>query len=69
MVRVLLRLVAGLVRSRASLVAENEMLRLQLAAAKARLRGKRVRFSRLSLAKTRSRQLNDKMQAAEAEPI
>src|SRR5256885_3967351 len=46
MVRVLLRLVAGLVRSRASLVAENEMLRLQLAAAKARLRGKRVRFSR-----------------------
>jgi hypothetical protein len=34
MVRVLLRLVAGLARSRASLVAENEILRLQLAAAK-----------------------------------
>ena len=45
MVRVLLRFVADLARSRASLVAENEMLRLQLAAAKARLRGKRVRFS------------------------
>ena len=46
MICVLLRLVAGLARSRASLVAENEILRLQLAAAKARLRGKRLRFSR-----------------------
>src|SRR5207253_2900226 len=45
MIFVLLRLLAGLVRSRLSLVAENEMLRQQLVAAKCRLRGKRVRFS------------------------
>jgi hypothetical protein len=35
-------LVVGLFRSRASLVAENELLRQQLAAAKCRLQGKRV---------------------------
>ena len=46
MIRVLLRLIAGLARSRASLAAENEILRVQLAAAKARLDGKRLRFSR-----------------------
>src|SRR5438132_7815843 len=45
MIFVLLRLLAGLVRSRLSLVAENEMLRQQLVAAKCRLQGKRVRFS------------------------
>jgi transposase InsO family protein len=45
MVLVLLRLVTGLWRSRASLVAENEILRLQLAAAKARLRGRRICFT------------------------
>ena len=35
----------GQFRSRASLVAENELLRLQLAAAKSRLQRKRVRFT------------------------
>jgi hypothetical protein len=45
MIFVLLRFLAGLVRSRASLVTENEMLRQQLIAAKCRLQGKRVRFS------------------------
>src|SRR6267143_3123554 len=45
MIFLLLRLLAGLVRSRLSLVAENEMLRQQLVAAKCRLQGKRVRFS------------------------
>lgn len=39
------RLVFGMLRSRAALVAENEVLRQQLVAAKCRLRGKRVRWS------------------------
>jgi putative transposase len=39
------RFVVGLLRSRASLVAENELLRQQLVVAKCRLRGKRVRWS------------------------
>jgi hypothetical protein len=47
MVGALLRFVTGLARSRVSLIAENQMLRLQLAAAKARLHGKRLRFTPL----------------------
>ena len=39
------RFVFGMLRSRTSLVAENEVLRQQLVAAKCRLRGKRVRWS------------------------
>src|SRR5438105_15457065 len=39
------RLVAGQFHLRASLVAENELLRQQLAAAKSRLQGKRVMFT------------------------
>lgn len=45
MIRPLLRFVGGFFRSRASLVAENELLRQQLAVAKRRLEGKRVRAS------------------------
>lgn len=45
MLRVLARFVAGVFRSRAALVAENELLRLQLGVAKRRLEGKRVRAS------------------------
>jgi transposase InsO family protein len=41
----LVGLVVGLFRSRASLAAENELLRQQLAAAKCRLQGKRVMFT------------------------
>jgi len=41
----LLRIVAGFLRSRAALCAENELLRQQLALAKSRLQGKRVRFA------------------------
>src|SRR5260370_18959829 len=40
-------LVVGQFRSRASLLAENELLRQQLAAAKSRLQRKRVRFTGL----------------------
>ena len=39
------RFVCGMLRSRAALVAENEILRQQLVAAKCRLHGKRVRWS------------------------
>jgi len=42
MLGALVRLVVGQIRSRASLVAENELLRQQLAAAKSGLQGKRV---------------------------
>jgi hypothetical protein len=45
MLDALVVLVVGLFRSRASLVAENELLRQQLAAAKCRLQGKRVMFT------------------------
>lgn len=45
MIRALLRFVGGFFRSRAALVAENELLRQQLAVAKRRLEGKRVRAS------------------------
>src|SRR6267142_2560579 len=41
----LVGLVVGQFRSRASLVAENELLRQQLAAAKSRLQHKRVKFT------------------------
>jgi putative transposase len=45
MLGALVRLVAGQLHLRASLVAENELLRQQLAAAKSRLQGKRVMFT------------------------
>lgn len=45
MIGVVLRFVAGFFRSRAALIAENELLRQQLAVAKSRLQGKRVRFA------------------------
>jgi len=45
MLGALVELVVGQFRSRASLVAENEILRQQLAAAKSRLQRKRVRFT------------------------
>jgi len=45
MLGALVGLVVGLCRSRASLVAENELLRQQLAAAKCRLQRKRVMFT------------------------
>ena len=45
MLGALWRFVVGLLRSRASLVVENELLRQQLVVAKCRLRGKRVRWS------------------------
>ncbi len=45
MLGVLAGVIAGFFRSRAALVAENELLRLQLAVAKRRLEGKRVRAS------------------------
>jgi hypothetical protein len=48
MLAALVGLVVGLFRSRASLVAENELLRQQLAAAKCRLQGKRVMFTWLA---------------------
>ena len=41
----LVRFVCGMLRTRAALVAENEVLRQQLVAATCRLRGKRVRWS------------------------
>src|SRR5713101_6971347 len=45
MLGALVGLVVGQFRSRASLLAENELLRQQLAAAKSRLQRKRVRFT------------------------
>lgn len=45
MLSALMRFLAGLVRSRVSLVAENELLRQQLVAAKCRLQGKHIHFS------------------------
>ncbi len=45
MLGALVGLVVGLCSSRASLVAENELLRQQLAAAKCRLQRKRVMFT------------------------
>src|SRR6267142_6187930 len=45
MLGALVGFVVGQFRSRASLVAENELLRQQLAAAKSRLQRKRVRFT------------------------
>src|SRR2546421_1390793 len=45
MLGALVGLVVGQFRSRASLVAENELLRQQLAAAKSRLQRKRVMFT------------------------
>src|SRR6266436_5486459 len=45
MLGALVRLVVGQFRSRTSLVAENELLRQQLAAAKSRLQRKRVMFT------------------------
>src|SRR6266478_8210300 len=45
MLGALVGLVVGQFRSRASLVAENELLRQQLAAAKSRLQRKRVKFT------------------------
>ena len=45
MLGALWRFVVGLLCSRASLVAENQLLRQQLVVAKCRLRGKRVRWS------------------------
>jgi putative transposase len=45
MLDALVRLMVGQFRSRASLLAENELLRQQLAAAKSRLQRKRVMFT------------------------
>lgn len=42
----MVRFVVGMFRSKAALVAENELLRVQLVAAKCRLEGKRVRLDR-----------------------
>ena|SRR5712664_2175438 len=68
MLGALVGFVVGQFRSRASLVAENELLRQQLAAAKSRLQRKRVMFTGLAALDDRAVDEVDGLVAGDGDP-